>query len=40
MSTDVLSEVVRRLAEERGFAVDVGHVALSGVCPTCRDEGA
>ena len=32
---DLLAEPVRRLAEERGFALDVGHVALFGRCGTC-----
>lgn len=35
--TEILADVVRRLADERGFAVDVGHVAFSGLCPTCRE---
>jgi Fur family ferric uptake transcriptional regulator len=34
---DVLGEVVRRLADERGFALDVGHVALFGTCAACRN---
>ena len=33
---DLLSEAVKRLAEERGFDLDVGHVALFGTCARCR----
>ena len=33
---DVLGEAVRRLADERGFDLDVGHVALFGTCAACR----
>ena len=33
---DLLSDAVRRLAEERGFDLDVGHVALFGTCAACR----
>jgi Fur family ferric uptake transcriptional regulator len=32
---ELLGEAVRRLAEERGFALDVGHVALFGRCASC-----
>jgi Fur family ferric uptake transcriptional regulator len=32
---DLLSEAVARLALERGFTLDVGHVALFGSCRTC-----
>jgi Fur family ferric uptake transcriptional regulator len=38
VDADVLGEAVRRLADERGFALDVGHVALFGLCGRCRDE--
>jgi Fur family ferric uptake transcriptional regulator len=31
----VLDELVQRLATERGFLVDVGHVALFGLCRDC-----
>lgn len=34
---DLLGEAVRRLADERGFTLDVGHVALFGRCTSCRD---
>jgi Fur family ferric uptake transcriptional regulator len=34
---DVLGEAVRRLADERGFTLDVGHVALFGTCAACRN---
>jgi Fur family ferric uptake transcriptional regulator len=34
-AAEVLGEAVRRLADERGFALDVGHVALFGRCATC-----
>ena len=33
---DLLGEAVRRLAQERGFTLDVGHVALFGSCASCR----
>ena len=33
---DLLAEAVRRLAQERGFTLDVGHVALFGSCAACR----
>jgi Fur family ferric uptake transcriptional regulator len=36
MPPDVLDEVVRRIATDRGFAVDVGHFAIFGVCAACR----
>jgi Fur family ferric uptake transcriptional regulator len=32
---DLLGEAVRRLADERGFRLDVGHVALFGRCASC-----
>jgi Fur family ferric uptake transcriptional regulator len=32
---DLLSEAVRRLTDERGFSLDVGHVALFGRCAEC-----
>ncbi len=32
---DLLADVVRRLSDERGFALDVGHVALFGRCASC-----
>lgn len=32
---DLLGEAVRRLTEERGFTLDVGHVALFGRCSDC-----
>jgi Fur family ferric uptake transcriptional regulator len=31
----VLDDMMRRLAAERGFVVDVGHVALFGLCAAC-----
>jgi Fur family transcriptional regulator, ferric uptake regulator len=34
-AVDVMGEAVRRLADERGFALDVGHVALFGTCARC-----
>lgn len=33
---DLLGEAVRRLAQERGFTLDVGHVALFGSCKSCH----
>ena len=32
---DLLAEAVARLAQERGFSLDVGHVALFGSCRSC-----
>ncbi|MGB9378664.1 MAG: transcriptional repressor [Mycobacteriales bacterium] len=34
----VIDSVVRDLAEQRGFTVDVGHFAIFGVCATCRSQ--
>ncbi len=34
---DLLGEAVSRLAQERGFTLDVGHVALFGSCRSCPD---
>lgn len=34
-AADLLGEAVRRLADERGFTLDVGHVALFGRCARC-----
>jgi Fur family transcriptional regulator, ferric uptake regulator len=33
---DLLEEAVRRLADEQGFTLDVGHVALFGRCASCQ----
>jgi Fur family ferric uptake transcriptional regulator len=33
-----LDRLVATLATERGFLVDVGHVALFGMCATCAEE--
>ncbi|HWH30304.1 MAG TPA: Fur family transcriptional regulator [Mycobacteriales bacterium] len=33
---ELLGEAARRLADEQGFALDVGHVALFGRCSACR----
>lgn len=35
VSPELLSEVVQRLAAEKGFAVDVGHFAVFGQCRDC-----
>lgn len=35
VDVDLLTEAVRRLADERGFTLDVGHVALFGTCALC-----
>jgi len=35
IAPSVLDELVRGLAAERGFQVDVGHVALFGLCRGC-----
>lgn len=34
----VLGDAVRRLAQEQGFALDVGHVALFGRCADCGGQ--
>jgi Fur family ferric uptake transcriptional regulator len=34
----VLEPVARRLAGERGFIIDIGHVALFGLCAHCGAE--
>jgi len=34
-----LSPLARALEEERGFLVDVGHVALFGLCAHCASAG-
>jgi Fur family ferric uptake transcriptional regulator len=34
-NAELLADAVRRLAEERGFTLDVGHVALFGRCADC-----
>jgi len=33
-----LEPLARQLAEERGFTVDIGHVALFGICGNCRRQ--
>ncbi|MDG4822563.1 Fur family transcriptional regulator [Asanoa sp. WMMD1127] len=35
----VLQPLVDQLADERGFRVDVGHVALFGDCGRCEEQG-
>jgi Fur family ferric uptake transcriptional regulator len=35
---DVLQPVTDRLREQRGFRVDVGHVALFGSCADCGEQ--
>ena len=35
-AVDVLGDAVQRLADEQGFTLDVGHVALFGSCAACR----
>lgn len=37
---DIFAPVVRRLAAENGFVVDVGHVAISGRCADCSAKAA
>jgi Fur family transcriptional regulator, ferric uptake regulator len=34
----LLQPVARQLRKERGFRVDIGHVALFGVCAACGEE--
>jgi Fur family transcriptional regulator, ferric uptake regulator len=38
--TGLMAGLAGRLAGEVGFELDVAHVALSGLCRTCRAEGA
>lgn len=37
---DVISDVVRRVGDDLGFTVDVGHASLSGLCAACSERGA
>jgi len=37
---DVVAPFAARLREERGFAVDVGHLAIFGECVECEDKDA
>jgi Fur family transcriptional regulator, ferric uptake regulator len=37
IGTEKLDELVERLRAEEGFELDATHVALSGMCRTCRD---
>ncbi len=36
--SDLLDSAAERLADDLGFTVDVGHVALSGTCRACRER--
>ncbi|WP_026874456.1 Fur family transcriptional regulator [Jiangella gansuensis] len=36
LPSDLLDPITRRLAEERDFALDPPHIALSGTCHTCQ----
>ena len=38
VAPDLLDGAAERLAAVLGFTVDVGHVALSGTCRTCRER--
>jgi Fur family ferric uptake transcriptional regulator len=38
--SSLLEDVVRRLSSERGFSVDVGHVAVFGRCASCIETGS
>jgi Fur family ferric uptake transcriptional regulator len=35
--TDLMDGLTRRLRSDIGFELDASHVALSGMCSTCRD---
>jgi len=35
LPADLFERVASRLADEHGFALDAGHVALSGLCAAC-----
>jgi len=36
---EVMADLAGRLADQQGFALDVGHAALFGVCATCAAAG-
>lgn len=36
--TELVGELVRRLAAERDFEVDVGHITIFGTCARCRQQ--
>jgi Fur family ferric uptake transcriptional regulator len=38
--TGVMTPLAERLAADNGFELDVSHVALSGHCRDCRDQGS
>lgn len=38
-SAELAAEMVERLAAERGFAVDIGHLSVSGTCAQCQEPG-
>jgi Fur family ferric uptake transcriptional regulator len=38
--TDLMDELTERLLRETGFRLDASHVALSGRCTACRDDGS
>ncbi|MCW2504241.1 MAG: transcriptional regulator family [Actinomycetia bacterium] len=40
VGTELLAPLAATLADDRGFAVDVGHVALFGLCRDCAGEGS
>jgi Fur family transcriptional regulator, ferric uptake regulator len=35
-STDLVADLVDRLAEDFGFTADVGHITIFGICQECR----
>jgi Fur family ferric uptake transcriptional regulator len=35
--TNLMDDLTHRLRSDIGFALDPSHVALSGICSTCRD---
>lgn len=35
---DLVSDVVRRMEQESGFTVDVGHITLFGTCAACAQR--
>lgn len=38
MTPSVVEPFARRLVAERGFVIDIGHLALFGLCATCGAE--
>lgn len=37
-STDLVADLVAKLADEQGFAADVGHITIFGRCQECQER--